>query len=189
MFVSSSSLFNTGKKDTIDKKEFLGIFSQALFNAFERYDKRAIYAAQEENIKESKEERKDYKTAKTTETNFDRADTNTLITKKSGKHFELSLETIVENIDKIKDKLARHFKRSNQSIKEFWTKISKKKDDISPKKFVKRIINTDDLFVTELEAQILYEYIDINNTGKITYEDLSFACKDIIPKRSVTIKP
>jgi hypothetical protein len=189
MYVASSSLFNTGKKDTIDKKEFLGVFSQALFNAFERYDKRAIYTAQEENQKESKEERKDYTDAKTTETNFDRADANTLITLNSGKYFELSRETIIENISKIKDKLARHFKRANLSVKEFWTKISKKKDDVSPKKFVKRIINTDDLFITELEAQILYEYMDMNNTGKITYEDLTYACRDILTKRSVTIKP
>lgn len=164
MFCSSSSLFGNGKKEIIDKKEFLGVFSQPLFNAFNRHKKLTVDG--EEEKKRGEEIADNYQ---------DRTDPATLIKKEKGNVFDVTREVILENINKIKDKLERHLMRKNQDLKDFWAEISKQKKSVSPKKFVTRVLNVDGLFITELEAQIFYEFIDENNNGKVTYEDIAIS--------------
>jgi len=169
MFVGASSLFGNGKKELIDKKEFLGVFSQPLFNAFNRVRHRAGHNEEEKEKKRGNEISDRYQ---------DRTDPSTLMTKEKGKVFDVSRNAILENINKIKDKIERHLMRKNQDLKDFWAEISKKKD-LSPNKFVTRILKVEGLFITEVEAQILYEFVDENDNGKVTYEDLAISCKDI----------
>lgn len=168
MFLGASSLFNSGKKELVDKKDFLGIFSQPLFNAFEKHDKRLL--SEQEDGKDDKG---------VSDTYFDREDPTKMSTKDKGKVFDVTKESILENINKIKDKLERHMKRKNQNLKDLWKEISKGRDSLSPKKFCTKILSVDGLFITEAESQILYEYLDDQNHGKITYEDLAIRCKDI----------
>jgi len=170
MFIGASSLFGRKSKEIIDKKEFLGVFSQPLFNAFNRHKTQVV-----EEI-EGKEETK--RGHEVSDKYQDRADPKNLLSKEKGKVFDVSREVILENINKIKDKIERHLMRKNQNLKEFW-KENFKKHDVSPKKFVTKVLKVDGLFITELEAQILYEFVDESDNGKVTYEDLAISCKDI----------
>ena len=171
MFINSSGLFNSGKKDSIDKKEFLGIFSQPLFNAFDRFSKQSKLKPEEET-KETKEA-----PIKTT-TDFERDDLASLTIKEAGKVFTVTKQDIMENVNKIKDKIERHLKRKNQTIKDFWASLTKKKE-LSPKRFVKKMLKVDGLLILQAEAEIFYEFIDKEDRGKIRYEDFVLALKDV----------
>mmetsp|Transcript_27816 Transcript_27816/g.24610 ORF Transcript_27816/g.24610 Transcript_27816/m.24610 type:complete len:216 (-) Transcript_27816:20-667(-) len=168
MFVGASSLFDNGREEIIDKKKFLGLFSQPLFNALNRH-KVNVTEEPKEETKHGHEVSDKYQ---------DRTDPGLLMTKEKGKVFDVSRDIILENINKIKDKLERHLIRKGQNLKDLWGEICKKRD-LSPNKFVTRVLKIEGLFITEQEAQILYEFVDENNNGKVTYEDLAISCKDI----------
>lgn len=169
MFINSSGLFNSGKKEYIDKKEFLGVFSQPLFNAFDRFTKQSKLVAQEET-KEGP--------IKTT-TDFERDDLATMTIKETGKVFTVTKQDIMENVNKIKDKIEKHLKRKNQSIKDLWASLTKKKKELTPKRFVKKMLKIDGLLILQTEAEIFYEFIDSQDNGKISYEDFALALKDV----------
>ena len=171
MFINSSGLFNSGKKDSIDKKEFLGIFSQPLFNAFDRYDKRSRLIVEEET-KESKEV-----PIKTT-TDFERDDLASMTLKETGKVFTVTKKDMMDNVNKIKDKIEKYLRRKNHTIKNFWASLTKKKE-LSPKRFVKKMLKVEGLLIIEKEAEIFYEFIDKDDNGKIKYSDFAIALKDI----------
>ena len=142
-----------------------------MFNAFDRFSKQSKLTPEEET-KETKEA-----PIKTT-TDFERDDLASLTIKETGKVFTVTKQDIMENVNKIKDKIERHLKRKNQTIKDFWASLTKKKE-LSPKRFVKKMLKVDGLLILQAEAEIFYEFIDKEDRGKIRYEDFVLALKDV----------
>jgi len=170
LFINSSALFNGGKKESIDKKEFLGIFSQPLFDAFEKYEKRAKLA--------EKEESKDKGPRPTeTDTDFERGTDQNMSIAESSRQ-KITKQEILKSIDGIKDKLEKYLKRQKLTFKAFWNEITKKKE-IPPKRFANKISKIEDLNMTKDEAHILFKYVDEGDMGKIRYKDLALACRDV----------
>ena len=168
LFINSSLLFASGTKDTIDKKEFLGVFSQPLFNAFDKYDR----------LQKEEEKHRDPKPTET-ETDLDR-DTNQNMSTMRGESTKdkITKQDILRNIDDIKDKFESFLKRQNITMKQFWNETFKKKEML-PNKFANRLTKVDDLKFTKFESHVLFKYVDEGDMGKIKYKDLSLACKDV----------
>jgi len=102
------------------------------------------------------------------------AEPSLVSTKQKGVYYNITREVILKSIGKIKGKLLRFMKRTNQTPAQFW-KEHICKVELSPKRFVGRILKVDGLFVTETEAEILYEYVDSDDNNIVKSEDFSKA--------------
>lgn len=168
LFIRSSILFLSGSKDAIDKKEFLGVFSQPLFDAFEKYER--IDKQQEE------EEKSRGPKATETDTDLDRnTNQNASTVRGESTRDKVTKQDIMRNIDDIKDKLEKYLKKENLTLKDFWNKSFENKKEMPPNKFANRLTKIEGLEFSKFEAHILFKYIDEGDMGKIRYKDMSLA--------------